>query len=337
MLPKCFFISKKIRPSVLSKNFYNASMFVDQVEITFHAGAGGDGKSSFYPKYGAGPDGGTGGKGGDVYIRVTSDLTALSQFLGRKERRAQNGQPGAKLRKSGKNGSSIIITLPIGCILTDLDTKEVFELNDLHQNILICKGGNGGLGTYALASPSNTTPLHGQPGNPGQKRNLEIILKLIADYGLIGLPNAGKSSLLNALTATNVKVADYPFTTLEPNLGVMGKKVLADIPGLIEGAAAGKGLGIKFLKHIEKVQLLLHCISAESVDVESNYLVVREELKKFNPLLCQKPEMILLTKSDVATPKEIEIKRKILQKYARVFPVSILDDKSLILLKKLLE
>lgn len=312
-------------------------MFVDEVEVIFRAGNGAGGKASFYPGYKSGPDGGNGGNGGNIYLAVTSDLTKLNQFLGIKTREAEDGQAGGKLRKSGRKGKDITITLPLGCILTDQDTGEVIELGDIHQKVLICKGGQGGKGTYALASPSNTTPLAAEPGEPGQKRNLTIVLKLIADYGLIGLPNAGKSSLLNKLTSANVKVANYPFTTLEPNLGVMGKKIIADIPGLIEGASFGKGLGIKFLKHIEKVSLLLHCLSAESQDVESDYQIVREELRLFNPLMTEKPEIILLTKSDVASVDELEKKRKILQKHGKVFPISILEDKSLEKLEKLLK
>lgn len=290
-------------------------MFVDEVEVIFQAGNGHPGKASFYPGWKSGPDGGDGGSGGNIYITVTSDLTLLTQFMGVKKRYAENGQRGGSYRKSGRNGDDITIILPFGSILTDKDTGEVIELSDLQQKILICKGGKGGRGTYALRSPGNTTPLHGEPGQPGQRRNLKIVLKLIADYGLIGLPNAGKSSLLNALTSANVKVANYPFTTLEPNLGTMGGKVLADIPGLIEGASTGKGLGIKFLKHIEKVNLLLHCISAESDNLESDYNIVREELRKFNPKLTEKKEIILLTKSDIVSANVLEKKRKILVKF----------------------
>lgn len=312
-------------------------MLTDEVEVIFTAGDGGHGKASFFPGFKSGPDGGNGGNGGSIYIVVTSDLTALNQFMGKNWRKAERGANGGKNRDTGKNAKDITITLPLGSVITDKDTGEVIELNDINQKILICKGGKGGRGTYAIASPSNTTPTKAEPGEPGQKRNLKIVLKLIADYGLIGLPNAGKSSLLNELTAANVKVANYPFTTLEPNLGVMGEKVLADIPGLIEGASSGKGLGIKFLKHIEKVNLLLHCVSAETKDLETDYRVVREELGKFNPLLIQKKEIILLTKSDTVTPEELKKKQEILQKHGTVLPISIYDDASLKQLEKVLE
>lgn len=312
-------------------------MFVDEVEVIFRAGNGGNGKASFYPGFKSGPDGGNGGNGGHLYLTVTSDLTTLNQFLGVKLRKAEDGKNGGKYRKSGKNGQDLTITLPLGSVLTDSETGEVFELNDIHQKLLFCQGGLGGKGTFALASPGNTTPIHAEPGQPGQQRKLKIVLKLIADCGLIGLPNAGKSSLLNELTAAGVKVANYPFTTLEPNLGVMGKFILADIPGLIEGASDGKGLGIKFLKHIEKVNLLLHCLSAESENVETDYQIVRTELMNFNPKLAEKPEIILLTKADLVTEKNLKEKQKSLEKFGQVLSVSILDEKSLQKLKQLLE
>ena len=302
-------------------------MFVDEVEVIFQAGNGGDGKASFYPGQRTGPDGGNGGDGGNLYLAVSSDLTLLNQFQGKKLRKAEDGRMGGKFRKSGKNGQDLTVYLPLGSIVTDLDTNEVFELNEISQKILICKGGFKGRGTHDLASPSNTTPLKAEPGKPGQKRRLKIVLKLIADYGLIGLPNAGKSSLLNELTKANVKVADYPFTTLEPNLGAMGKKILADIPGLIEGASQGRGLGIKFLKHVEKVTMLLHCISAESDYLEEDYRTVRKEIMQFNPELTKKPEIILLTKSDMMSDMDLEKKQKILKKHGRVYLVSILDDR----------
>ncbi|MBI4067548.1 GTPase ObgE [Candidatus Gottesmanbacteria bacterium] len=311
-------------------------MFVDEAEVIIEAGRGGDGKASFFPGQKSGPDGGDGGKGGNIYITVTSDLTALSQFTYKKVIKAPDGNPGQKFQKSGKNGADITLRLPLGSILTDKNSQEIIELADINQKILVCRGGGGGKGTYALRSSRNTTPLYAQKGLPGQKRLFGIVLKLIADYGLIGLPNTGKSSLLNELTAAHVKVANYPFTTLEPNLGAMEGKIIADIPGLIEGASGGKGLGIKFLKHIEKVNLLLHCIAADSGEVETDYKIVRGELEKFNPLLTQKPEVIVLTKSDTVKQVELVKKRNKLQKYGRVVEVSIHDWDSLEKLKSIL-
>lgn len=302
-------------------------MFIDEVDVVFQAGKGGAGRASFYPGYKSGPDGGNGGDGGNVYISVSSDFSLLNQFQGKKLRKAEDGKMGGNYRKSGKKGNDITVLLPLGCVIIDRDTNETIEINDLNQNFLIAKGGTGGLGTHELASPSNTTPTVAQPGKPGDRKRLKIVLKLIADYGFIGLPNAGKSSLLNELTNANVKVAAYPFTTLEPNLGVMGKIILADIPGLIEGASTGKGLGIKFLKHIEKVNLLLHCISAESENLDADYRIVRSEIHKFNPILADKPEIILLTKADMVSGKDLAKKEKALKKHGKVYVVSLLDDR----------
>lgn len=313
-------------------------MFFDEAAITFIAGHGGPGKASFFPGGKSGPDGGDGGKGGDVYIYVTSDLTALNQFSGKKFMQAQDGEPGQKFQKSGKAGHDITITLPVGSTLIDKNTNQVlFELDKVGETLLICKGGKGGKGNYALRSSRNTTPRFTQRGLSGEVINLKIILKLIADYGFIGLPNAGKSSLLNELTNAHVKVASYPFTTLEPNLGVMSGKIMADIPGLIEGACEGKGLGIKFLKHIEKVKLLLHCLDSQSDNIDKDYKVVRGELGKFNQILLKKPAIILLTKSDLVKKEEIKKKQKILQKHGKVMLVSIHDWDSLEKLKKVLK
>lgn len=311
-------------------------MFVDEIDVTFIAGSGGAGKASFYPGYKSGPNGGNGGNGGNVYVSVTSDLTTLNQFSGKPVKKAADGQPGQAYKKTGRNGHDITLILPIGSQLTDQVTKEIIKLDAINQFILVCKGGQGGRGTYDLASPSNTTPLHGEPGQPGQERHFHIELKLIADFGLIGLPNAGKSSLLNELTSANVKVANYPFTTLEPNLGVLRGKIIADIPGLIEGASEGKGLGIKFLKHIEKVKMLLHCISCESEDVVRDYKTVRNELNKYNPVLDKKREIILLTKTDIYEKDGIRGKYKALQKFGNVLMISLLDVKSIRKLKELL-
>jgi GTPase len=312
-------------------------MLLDEVEIILKAGHGGPGKSSFNPGKKGGPNGGNGGKGGDIYITVTSDLSALNQFSKSKLKEAQNGEEGGIFKSSGKDGEDLEIKMPIGTELLDLRTEEKIELNDLNQRILICKGGLGGRGNFEFRSSTNTTPTYAQPGLRGQEREFKAELKFLADFGLIGLPNAGKSSLLNELTAANAKTADYPFTTLEPNLGVYNGKVIADIPGLIEGASGGKGLGIKFLKHIEKVDLLLHCIAGDSEDVLKDYKTVTAELESYNPEITKKKEIILLTKSDLIDKEELEKKIKTLKKLKKeVLPVSIHDFDSLQKLQSLL-
>lgn len=312
-------------------------MLVDEVIITIKAGKGGAGKVSFGPGRFSGPDGGNGGNGGDVYIQATSNLFALNQFTQTKLIEGKNGNPGMGARKSGEAGQDITISMPFGTELEDLETGEKFNLENSKTQILITQGGLGGRGNFEFRSSRNTTPRYAQPGLPGQIRKLKVNLKLIADFGLIGLPNAGKSSLLNELTNAQAKVGDYQFTTLEPNLGVIEGKVLADIPGLIEGASSGKGLGIKFLKHIEKVGLLLHCISAESEDLKKDYEVIRKELGEFDPELLEKKEIILLTKTDLVDKKDLEKKKKILQKLnPEILEVSIHDFDSLEKLKSAL-
>ncbi len=283
-------------------------MLVDEAEIIVRGGKGGAGCVSFYGKTRGGPDGGDGGRGGDVYVKATTDLYALNQFLSKKECSAQEGQKGESNRRSGANGADLTLIMPMGTVLIGPDNSEI-ELNDLNQKILLVKGGLGGRGNAFFKSPSTTTPKYAQSGLWGKEKKFILKLKLIADFGLIGLPNAGKSSLLNEITNANPKIGDYPFTTLEPNLGMFKNSVIADIPGLIEGASQGKGLGHKFLKHIEKVHLLLHCISAQSQDPLADYKIIREELNKFNPKLLEKEEIILLTKSDLVD--ESDVKKKI--------------------------
>lgn len=313
-------------------------MLIDEVEITLKAGHGGPGRVSFNPGKKSGPNGGNGGKGGDIYISVTSDLRALNQFSKTKVREAENGQMGGNFQKSGRDGKDLEIILPLGTELTDLKTGEKIILDDLNSRILICKGGLGGRGNFEMRSSKMTTPMYAQPGLRGQERNLRVELKFIADFGLIGLPNAGKSSLLNELTAANAKIADYPFTTLEPNLGVWQDKVIADIPGLIEGAAEGRGLGIKFLKHIEKVKLLLHALPVDSENILKDYQVVRKELEKYNPELIEKPEIIILTKTDLMDKKQVKQKMTQLKKFKKkIIPVSIHDWDSIKELEKALK
>lgn len=308
--------------------YYNI-MLIDEVDIIIKAGHGGPGKVSFRGKKGGGPDGGNGGKGGDVFVEVTSDLYALNRYVSKKVLAAPIGEPGGSNEKSGSNASDLILMMPIGTFITDGQGMEI-ELDELGKKVLLAKGGLGGKGNAFFKSPRNTTPRYAQPGLQGEEKKLNLKLKLIADFGLIGLPNAGKSSILNELTNANAKIGDYPFTTLEPNLGMLNGKVIADIPGLIEGASEGKGLGHKFLKHIEKVKLLLHCISSESENPVKDYKIINKELKEYNPLLLEKQEIILSTKSDLVDKNDLEKKLKSLSKTKKqIIPVSIHDWESL--------
>lgn len=299
-------------------------MFVDEVTITLKAGHGGPGKVSFFPFMG-GPDGGNGGKGGNIFVKGTSDLFALAKYKATPFWKAEDGVMGGSNKKSGRIGNDVTIIVPNGTILTEKTLGEVIEIKN-EEPVLVCRGGIGGLGNDALKSARNTTPKKAQGGRPGEEKEFNTVLKLIADFGFIGLPNAGKSSLLNELTNANAKIGNYAFTTVEPNLGVYNKKVIADIPGLIEGASTGKGLGIKFLKHIEKVTLLFHCITSESDDVVRDYEIVRKEMAKFNPELLSKPEIILVTKSDLCDKKTLAKNVKLLKKKnSNVEVVSIHD------------
>ena len=301
-------------------------MLVDEVEVVVRAGDGGNGAVSWARWPARGPDGGSGGKGGDVWVRAASDLTLLNQFVHKPKVGAASGKRGERNQRSGKNGADLELTIPAGTVITNLDTGQAWELNQQGDRLKVCQGGMGGKGNYELRSSTLTTPKIAQPGESGEERKLKLVLKLLADFGLIGLPNAGKSSLLNELTAAKAQVAHYPFTTLEPNLGVLEGKVIADIPGLIEGAHQGKGLGIKFLKHIEKVKLLLHCVTADSKDVVKDYETVRQELEQYSGELVKKPEIILLTKADLVEEKQLKRQANKLKKLnPKVHPVSIYD------------
>lgn len=311
-------------------------MLIHEVDVTFEGGHGGAGKVSFFHTQ-KGPDGGDGGKGADLYIQTTNDLTALNQFSHQKHIKAPDGSAGQSNKKSGPKGTDTTLLLPVGSELTDKETGEIIALNVVDQTMLLCKGGLGGRGNAALRSSSNTTPMYAQPGLRGVRRTFHINLRFLADIGFIGLPNVGKSSLLNALTNAHAKVANYPFTTLEANLGVMEGKIIADIPGLIEGAAAGRGLGVKFLKHIEKVTLLVHCLSMESERLIEDYKTVRNELEQYNPQLLDKKEIILITKTDLYNEDVLAQKIKSLKKLKReILTVSINHPEEVEGLKKLL-
>lgn len=298
-------------------------MLIDRAEITVRGGHGGAGM----PKKVKGPDGGNGGNGGDVYVLGSSDLTLLNQFSEKDFLMAQNGAMGARKHMTGKQGEDFVLNLPIGTSLIDKKTKEtICELTKPGEKVLICHGGRGGLGK-----------LLPDKGNAGEELKLILNLKLIADFGLIGLPNAGKSSLLNELTNAKAKIANYAFTTLEPNLGVINGKYIADIPGLIEGASHGKGLGIGFLKHIEKVGMLIHCISCQSDNIIKDYETVRNEMTNYNRVILEKPEVVILTKTDLAEPEYVSDLVKILHKKSKtVIPVSVYDFQSLEKVKKIL-
>lgn len=304
-------------------------MLIDEVNITIQAGSGGNGIVHFYsdgsrPK--GGPDGGKGGDGGSIYFKAVSDISRLSQFRYLKKIEAEPGENGGLNQKTGKNGKDLIVEIPVGTIIR-YDNGTNKEFTEVGETYLVAKGGNGGWGNYHFRSATNQTPRQSQKGYKTPVRNLFIQLKLIANIGLIGLPNAGKTSLLNELTHANAKVANYAFTTLEPNLGVMKNgQIIADIPGLIEGASDGKGLGIKFLKHIERTKLLVHCLSSESQDPQKDYQSVRHELENYSSNLAEKPEILILTKSDLLEPDQI----KKIQKLLKIkLSVSIADSESL--------
>lgn len=286
--------------------------FIDEMTVHMRAGRGGNGVVRWlhekFKEFG-GPAGGDGGRGGNIYIRGFRDTTLLARYKNVREFNAQHGQAGGNNSKHGANGEDLYIDLPVGSVVTNKSTHDVYKIDEEGQEILILKGGNGGMGNERFKGPTNQTPEEWTPGKNGEEADFYIEVELIADAGLIGLPNAGKSSLLNALTKANVKVGSYEFTTLEPNLGALYGKILADIPGLIEGAADGKGLGHKFLRHIRRTKALLHCISLEHGTAEemlSVYKTVRKELETYNKNMTEKKEVIVLTKTDVVDPSELE-------------------------------
>lgn len=307
--------------------------FIDEIKIYAKAGNGGDGVVRFrhekYREFG-GPSGGDGGNGGDVYIKAVRDVHLLSKYRTKKEFIAENGEIGMKNSLHGGNGKDLEIELPIGSVITNLSNDNKVSLNIEGERILILSGGRGGYGNEHFKSSINRQPKESTPGKIGEESNFFIEVELIADIGLIGLPNAGKTSLLNSLTRAKGKIGEYPFTTLEPNLGEYFGYIISDIPGLIEGAASGKGLGYKFLRHIRRTEILVHLISLENKDLVKTYKTIRKELKEFDEELLNKKEIIVLTKTDLFDKKEIEkAKERIEKEVDRVYSVSILDDKSI--------
>jgi GTP-binding protein len=313
-------------------------MLTDEVTFQLKAGDGGKGAVAFNKvRLSLGPTGADGGRGGNIYFEGVTDIMALGQYSARKEIKGENGKDGRGQFIDGRDGEDTILKIPIGTTITNLETNYKQEMVHVGQRILAAGGGVGGRGNFKYRSSTNTSPKEFDYGTAGDTVTYRLTLRLIADIGLVGLPNAGKSSLLNELTGAHSRVASYAFTTLEPSLGAYYGIVLADIPGLIEGASAGKGLGHKFLKHIERTRVLFHLISAESEDPVADYRVIRKELEVYNSELMEKKEYVFLTKSDMVSPEELEKKLKALKKI-KLDPkaISILDEGSMEVVKRII-
>ncbi len=313
-------------------------MLIDDVEVRLSGGTGGSGIVGFAKTKGnRGPTGGNGGPGGDVILEGVTDISALLQFRFNKEFKAEDGGTGTTRLNDGPRGDDLILKVPVGTVVTNLDTGEVHEITKAGEQLLVAHGGYRGRGNFHFRASTNTTPMEAEGGKEGESFNFRLELKMIADVGLVGLPNAGKSSLLNALTEARSKVGNYSFTTLEAHLGAYYGLIIADIPGLIEGASEGKGLGDKFLRHIERTRTIFHLVSAESDDVARDYAIIREELTKYNPALAKKDEQLILSKADMLEPAEVKKKLTKLKKLNKnVIALSIIDDESLEQVKKIL-
>ena len=302
-------------------------MLIDHVTLKIEAGKGGDGVVRWRREKGipfGGPAGGDGGKGGDVYFRVLRDIQALSVYKHKKEWAAEEGEAGQKRSMHGSNAGDLFLQVPLGAVIYNREYDKKYEFME-EGDFIVLRGGKGGLGNENFKSSTNRAPEEFTKGEKGEFATFDIELKLIADVGLIGLPNAGKSSLLNALTRAGAKIGDYPFTTLEPNLGVYFNYVLADIPGLIEGASDGKGLGHKFLRHITRTRVLVHLVEASNEDVAKVYTTIREELGKYDKELLKREEVIVLSKIDTVDEKTMKEKIKALEKASKRKDIKVLS------------
>ena len=309
------------------------SNFIDYVRIFCASGHGGAGsthlhRAKYVPK--GGPDGGDGGRGGHVILRVNPQLWTLIHLRYRKVVRADNGSPGAEALKRGKNGGDIVLEVPQGVVVKDAETEEVItELVEPGQEYILCRGGKGGLGNNNFKSATNQTPRYAQPGEEGQEGWFILELKVLADVGLVGFPNAGKSTLLATITSAKPKIANYAFTTLEPNLGIVRyyddrSFVMADIPGIIEGAHEGKGIGTRFLRHIERNSVLLFMVAADEANVKKAYQILLAELEEYNPELLVKDRVLAVTKTDLADEKQLaKIRRQLPKDIPAVFISSV--------------
>ena len=284
------------------------SNFIDYVKILCRSGKGGAGSRHFYrakyvPK--GGPDGGDGGRGGHIILKGNRNMWTLLPLKYRRHIFAGNGESGSGGRSFGKDGEDVVVEVPCGTVVFDADTGEYLcEVTDDGQEVKLLRGGRGGLGNWHFKSATNRTPRYAQPGEPAIEKSIVLELKMLADVGLVGFPNAGKSTLLAAVSAAEPKIADYPFTTMEPQLGIVSYRdnrsfVMADIPGIIEGASEGKGLGLRFLRHIERNAVLLFMVPADADDIGEQYRVLLHELEEFNPELLDKPRVLAVSKSDM--------------------------------------
>src|SRR5436190_6084930 len=283
-------------------------MFIDRVVVRVKAGDGGSGITSFrrekFVPMG-GPDGGEGGRGGDVIVRADPNLNTLLDYTYRDTWNAESGDHGSGSNKSGRSGADLVLPVPPGTVVRDATTKEILgEVLDEGDEIIVARGGRGGKGNSFFATSTHQSPREYQPGEDGESRTLELELKLIADVGLVGQPNAGKSTLLSVISAARPKITDYPFTTLSPNLGVVQLSanrtfVVADLPGIIEGAHEGRGLGLQFLRHIERTRLLAFLVPVDAIDWQQEYDQLRREIEAYSPELAQKPHCVVFTKMDL--------------------------------------